>query len=342
MPRAAARPEPLHLLAQAEERREGRRCRGFYFDLLQLLEFIREKDFQYPSTMSIPHLFALDVQLETHREGRRRDGSAPRDMAAACRAGRRSTSRCYPAERWASTTVSCIRNTRGISVADLNKELGKRNLNLSNGYGKLKEQTFRIAHMGDLTMSDIDELLGAVGGDTEVLGGIRSRRGARSDDLFLAPGGAVPTILGCMEDLKSCLFCGKHVDSGLFQYCPRCGYSWAGRRRADRATRGRMPAASPERTGARHPRECRRPRRAPSPRAALEELLSDMERELDLIIRDLFNRSLITLRSSSSDPRLRLWCNLQMILANRFGHVRAQVPFPAAAPRRRGTRRWCR
>ena len=47
-------------------------------------------------------------------------------------------------------------------MADLNKELGKRNLNLSNGYGKLKEQTFRIAHMGDLTMSDIDELLAAV------------------------------------------------------------------------------------------------------------------------------------------------------------------------------------
>jgi len=41
----------------------------------------------------------------------------------------------------------CIKNTRGISVADLNKELGKRNLALSNGYGKLKEQTFRIAHM---------------------------------------------------------------------------------------------------------------------------------------------------------------------------------------------------
>ena len=39
---------------------------------------------------------------------------------------------------------------------------GKRNLALSNGYGKLKEQTFRIAHMGDLQMSDIDELLAAI------------------------------------------------------------------------------------------------------------------------------------------------------------------------------------
>ena len=68
----------------------------------------------------------------------------------------------FPEERYASQTVTCIRNTRGISVADLNKELGKRNLSLSNGYGKLKEQTFRIAHMGDLQMSDIEELLGAI------------------------------------------------------------------------------------------------------------------------------------------------------------------------------------
>jgi len=30
---------------------------------------------------------------------------------------------------------------------------------ISNGYGILKEKTFRIAHMGELTLSDIKELL---------------------------------------------------------------------------------------------------------------------------------------------------------------------------------------
>ena len=148
---------------RAEERAKGVKLRGFYFDLLQLLKFIREKDFQYPSTMSIPHLFALDVQLERiEKEGVENRFKRHRDMAARVQGWAKKHFALYPAERWASTTVSCIRNTRGISVADLNKELGKRNLNLSNGYGKLKEQTFRIAHMGDLTMSDIDELLAAV------------------------------------------------------------------------------------------------------------------------------------------------------------------------------------
>jgi aspartate aminotransferase-like enzyme len=148
---------------KAEERAKGVKHRGYYFDLLQLLSFIREKNFQYPSTMSIPHLFALDLQMERiAKEGIENRYRRHRDMAARVQAWAKKHFALYPAERWASTTVSCIRNTRSISVADLNKELGKRNLNLSNGYGKLKEQTFRIAHMGDLSMSDIDELLGAV------------------------------------------------------------------------------------------------------------------------------------------------------------------------------------
>jgi len=149
--------------AKAEERAKGVQHRGFYFDLLQLLTFVREKNYQYPSTMSIPHLFALDLQMERiAKEGVENRFRRHRDMAARVQGWARKHFALYPAEPWASTTVTCIRNTRGISVADLNKELGKRDLNLSNGYGKLKEQTFRIAHMGDLSMSDIDGLLAAV------------------------------------------------------------------------------------------------------------------------------------------------------------------------------------
>ena len=36
-----------------------------------------------------------------------------------------------------------------VSIADLNRELGLQWAQISNGYGKLKEQTFRVAHMGD-------------------------------------------------------------------------------------------------------------------------------------------------------------------------------------------------
>ena len=35
----------------------------------------------------------------------------------------------------------------------------KRGMMISNGYGDLKDQTFRIAHMADTQIEDINELL---------------------------------------------------------------------------------------------------------------------------------------------------------------------------------------
>ena len=52
-----------------------------------------------------------------------------------------------------------MKNNRGIDVSALNKELGKRGFQISNGYGSLKDKTFRIAHMADCQMEDINELL---------------------------------------------------------------------------------------------------------------------------------------------------------------------------------------
>jgi aspartate aminotransferase-like enzyme len=148
---------------KAEKRAQSVKNRGYYFDLLQILQFIREKNFQYPSTMSISHMFALDVQTDRiMKEGIDARFARHDQMAKRVQDWAKKYFALYPVEKYASKTVTCIKNTRGISVADLNKELGKRNLVLSNGYGKLKEQTFRIAHMGDLQMSDIDELLGAI------------------------------------------------------------------------------------------------------------------------------------------------------------------------------------
>ncbi|MGA2764629.1 MAG: alanine--glyoxylate aminotransferase family protein [Spirochaetia bacterium] len=148
---------------KAEKRAQGVKNRGYYFDLLQLLQFIREKNFQYPSTMSISHMFALDLQMDRiMKEGFDARFKRHEEMAGCVQGWARKHFALFPEEKFASRTVTCIKNTRGISVADLNKELGKRNLALSNGYGKLKEQTFRIAHMGDLQMSDIEELLGAI------------------------------------------------------------------------------------------------------------------------------------------------------------------------------------
>jgi aspartate aminotransferase-like enzyme len=47
-------------------------------------------------------------------------------------------------------------------VGQLNKDLAKYKVMISNGYGDLKEQTFRIAHMGDTTLVDILGLLAVI------------------------------------------------------------------------------------------------------------------------------------------------------------------------------------
>ena len=68
----------------------------------------------------------------------------------------------YPEKGYESKTLTCVRNKRKISVADLNEELGKHSVRISNGYGKLKEETFRIAHMGDTQIQDVIGLLGLI------------------------------------------------------------------------------------------------------------------------------------------------------------------------------------
>jgi aspartate aminotransferase-like enzyme len=64
-------------------------------------------------------------------------------------------------EKYASNTLTAIRNTRGINVAEtINALQEKHNTIFGNGYGKLKEESFRIAHMGDITLDELKELLG--------------------------------------------------------------------------------------------------------------------------------------------------------------------------------------
>ena len=65
----------------------------------------------------------------------------------------------FPDENYLSNTLTTVKNTRGINVGELNKELGKRGFQISNGYGSLKEKTFRIAHMADCTVAEVNELL---------------------------------------------------------------------------------------------------------------------------------------------------------------------------------------
>lgn len=146
---------------KAIKRAEQVKNRGYYFDLLNLYKTIIKRDYQYPSTPSIPHMFALDYQLDyiLDVEGLENRFKRHLDMAEIVRNWAEDKFQIFANKKHLSRTVTTIKNTRDINVGELNNELKKRGMMISNGYGDLKEKTFRIAHMADKQVEDIEELL---------------------------------------------------------------------------------------------------------------------------------------------------------------------------------------
>jgi aspartate aminotransferase-like enzyme len=137
--------------------------RGWYLDLLEIYKYIETKDHQYHATPSLPHMFALNHQLDRIlAEGLERRYARHKEMAEYTRAWAKRHFALFPEEKHASVTLTAITNTKNISVANLNSELGKLGMQISNGYGDLKEKTFRIAHMGELTLGDVKEVTAAI------------------------------------------------------------------------------------------------------------------------------------------------------------------------------------
>ena len=65
----------------------------------------------------------------------------------------------FAPQGYRSQTVTTIDNRLRLSVPALNAFLLERGLRIANGYGLLKDKTFRIAHMGETQLSDIENLL---------------------------------------------------------------------------------------------------------------------------------------------------------------------------------------
>lgn len=151
---------------RARERAKEVPNHGYYLAYEQMDK--RYEKHQTPATPAVSLIQALNVQMDDIlTEGLENRWARHEEMAAYIRDWARRYFALYSDERYLSPTVTNVENTRGISVAGLNEELGKRGAMISNGYGDLKEKCFRIAHMGDLTIDDlkwltaqIDDILG--------------------------------------------------------------------------------------------------------------------------------------------------------------------------------------
>lgn len=143
---------------KAYERAKTVKNRGIYFDIVEIVDKVNQNS-QYPSTPSLSHMFAMDYQLDRIlAEGLPARWARHQEMASHVQNWARSRFALFADEAHLSPTVTCVANTRGIRVSELNEKLGAYGMTLSNGYGDLKEKTFRISHMADYTLADVVKL----------------------------------------------------------------------------------------------------------------------------------------------------------------------------------------
>lgn len=138
--------------------------RGMYFDLLAFEEQMEK--LQTPTTPAVTLLYALAEQLariaEETMEGRwaRHAAMAERTVAWVDETPGVEVF-AVPGRR--SPTVTCIRTAADDGGPKIVKEMAARGFVIGGGYGKLKPNCFRIGHMGDHTVAELENVLNHLG-----------------------------------------------------------------------------------------------------------------------------------------------------------------------------------
>lgn len=145
--------------------------RGIYFDLVTYDAQIRKR--QTPFTPGVSLLYALQAQLTRieaaggieARWARHRD-MRERVEAWVAECGAAAGVSFLPRQERRSWTVSCLKlNGSGQSGGGggaVSRAMKARGWVIASGYGKLKDATIRIGHMGDHTVPELDLLLAAL------------------------------------------------------------------------------------------------------------------------------------------------------------------------------------
>ena len=144
--------------------------RGTYFDFLQYLKYWEKG--QTISTGPISQIFALNKELDIiFKEGLENRFKRHKEMAETVKRWANENFADFAEEGFSSPTLTAIKNiprfhsgqAKNIDIKKINEELAKRGKVISGGYGKLKDLTFRISHMGEIYPEDIKELLNDLG-----------------------------------------------------------------------------------------------------------------------------------------------------------------------------------
>ena len=161
--KALALPPGFSLFSVSEKgfaRAEKQQDRGYYFDFLEFKK--NQENDMTPSTPSIAHIHALESKLvDIFTEGlTNRYERHAKTNALVHDWVRRTGFDFFAEDGFRSKTLTCVQNSCGIDVAKLVRDLrAKHHLVIDGGYGKIKDETFRLSNMGDETEDTVSHLL---------------------------------------------------------------------------------------------------------------------------------------------------------------------------------------
>ncbi|MBE6528289.1 MAG: alanine--glyoxylate aminotransferase family protein [Thermoplasmata archaeon] len=135
--------------------------RGFYGDLLKIK---KQADVDYAlTTPPVSLMYALDYQLDKAlAEGMQKRYARHQEMADMVRNwADKKLNGVFPEKGYQSNSIGVL-NKGDMDFDAFNSKLKAKGYEISNGYGDVKEKTFRIGHMGDTTPEMIKQLLSAM------------------------------------------------------------------------------------------------------------------------------------------------------------------------------------
>jgi len=134
--------------------------RGYYFDFLQLLK--KNKSHETPNTPPIPQIRALAAQLDyiLNVEGLENRFTRQRKLGEFTRNWATDQGfEMFSEKGYESDTVSTIKNNLEIDISKMVSTLMEKGYKIVNGYGDLRNKTFRIGHMGEISLKELEKML---------------------------------------------------------------------------------------------------------------------------------------------------------------------------------------
>jgi aspartate aminotransferase-like enzyme len=150
--------------ARLMERSKVAKGKGQYFDLMEFEK--TQADNMTPTTPALSTMYALDVQLGRIKnetmEGRWKRHAAMRDVTVKWverMKGKGVDLSVLAPEGFRSPTVTTINMPAGKVSPPVVAAMKDKGFVIGGGYGKLKDPTFRIGHMGDHTVAGTETVL---------------------------------------------------------------------------------------------------------------------------------------------------------------------------------------